>query len=162
MPEAPKSEAIPASNAGSPRPWRWGGRRVEVHDESMRPTLLPGDRLRVDVRAYRQQPPHAGDIVVLRDPEEPRRWIVKRVAAVGPGTWWRTTRGLVAVRPDSPTTERPADAVELIPLRPSDVWVLGDDPDRSRDSRRFGPVPPLAVIGRAVRIYAPTARRRDL
>jgi len=162
MPEAPKSQESPPSVAGTPRPWRWGGRRVEVHDESMRPTLQPGDRLRVDVRAYRHRPPSVGDLVVFVDPEEPRRWIVKRVAAVGPGTWWRTAQGLVAGRSDAPPTERPSDGVEMIRLGPSTMWLLGDEPDRSRDSRRFGPVPRSALVGRAFRIYAPTARRREL
>ena len=48
----------------------------------MVPTLLPGDRLLVDRRAYRDRLPEVGEIVVLLDPEEPARWLVKRVAAV--------------------------------------------------------------------------------
>jgi len=55
-----------------------------VRDESMLPTLHPGDRLLVDRRAYRDRPPQVGEIVVLADPEEPRRWLVKRVASVDP------------------------------------------------------------------------------
>ena len=55
-----------------------------VRDESMLPTLRPGDRLRVDRRAYRDRPPRVGEVVVLVDPEDPRRWLVKRVAQVDP------------------------------------------------------------------------------
>jgi nickel-type superoxide dismutase maturation protease len=50
---------------------------VEVRGRSMAPTLLPGDRLLV-ARA----PPRVGDIVLARDPREPSRELIKRVAAV--------------------------------------------------------------------------------
>ena len=36
------------------------------------------------------------------------------------------------------------------------VWVVGDNPDRSRDSRRFGPLAGAAVAGRVVaRVWPP-------
>ena len=38
------------------------------------------------------------------------------------------------------------------------ITVHGDNPDSSTDSRSFGPVPPDAVVGRAVYRYAPTSR----
>jgi nickel-type superoxide dismutase maturation protease len=104
--------------------------RVVVRDESMRPTLEPGDRLLVDTRAFARRTPRAGEIVVLVDPEEPTRWLVKRV---------------VAVDADSGTVD-----------------VRGDATGRARDSRRFGPVHPTAVVGRAYRLYFPPSRRRDL
>ena len=54
--------------------------RIVVEGDSMRPTLLPGDRLLV-VRGQRARP---GDLVVTTDPRERSRVVVKRVAAVGP------------------------------------------------------------------------------
>jgi signal peptidase I len=50
----------------------------------MRPTLEPGDRLLVDRAAYAVAAPRVGEIVVLVDPEEPERWLVKRVRSVDP------------------------------------------------------------------------------
>lgn len=55
-------------------------RRVVVKGLSMGGTLLPDDRLLVG-RTHRPRP---GDLVALRDPREPARLLVKRVAAVGP------------------------------------------------------------------------------
>lgn len=46
----------------------------------MEPALRHGDRL-IHVRLS----PHPGDIVVARDPRDPDRWIVKRVASLQPG-----------------------------------------------------------------------------
>jgi nickel-type superoxide dismutase maturation protease len=46
----------------------------------MLPSLAPGDRLLV----VKLRSPRPGDIVALRDPEEPGRMLVKRVVTVGP------------------------------------------------------------------------------
>ena len=46
----------------------------------MRPTLEPGDWLLVDPDAYRDTPPRVGDLVLVPDPRQPERLLVKRVA----------------------------------------------------------------------------------
>ena len=128
----------------------------------MAPTLLPGDRLLVDRRAYRDEPPRVGDIVVLRDPGQPDRWLIKRVAAVGPGKFWKTDVAplpAVGMEPDGPPPT--GRAIEALTLAPSMAYLLGDRPD-SRDSRQFGPVSPDALVGRAYRCYAPPGRARRL
>jgi nickel-type superoxide dismutase maturation protease len=43
-----------------------------------------------------------------------------------------------------------------------EIDVRGDERDRSRDSRAFGPVPFAALAGRAYRVYFPPDRRRPL
>ena len=53
-------------------------RRVEVAGDSMRPTLEPGDRLLV-VRCARAR---AGALVIVPDPRDGSRTVVKRVASV--------------------------------------------------------------------------------
>lgn len=56
-------------------------RRVSVEGTSMAPTYQPGDRLTA-VRRWRRV--RAGDVVVVRDPRVPERWLLKRcVARVG-------------------------------------------------------------------------------
>ena len=42
---------------------------------------------------------------------------------------------------------------------PEGVTVLGDNPAASTDSRDLGPVPPAAIVGRAVYRYLPDSRR---
>ena len=106
----------------------------------MVPTLVPGDGLYVDPGAYRLHPPRPGEIVVTRDPELSSRHLVKRVGFV----------------PDGP---RPADGTEV----PSgSVYLLGDEPTASRDSRKFGPVPVTLLVGRAYACYRPPEHRRPL
>ena len=56
-------------------------RRVCVEGASMEPTYWPGERV-TGVRRWRHVRP--GDVVVLRDPRDRTRWILKRcVARVG-------------------------------------------------------------------------------
>ncbi len=110
-----------------------------VRDGSMRPTLLPGDRIYVDPAAFRLRPPAAGSLVVVRDPERPSRWLVKCVQHVA--------------------GERLADG-RLVPG--GTVFLVGDDPAVSRDSRAFGPVRLDAVVGGPWFRYLPPERRGPL
>lgn len=95
----------------------------------MAPALRPGDHLLVDRGAYRRDRPRVGDVVLLVDPEGSRRWLLKRVA---------------------PPPE---------PIGDEQVWLLGDAPEVSRDSRQFGPVALRGLLGRAWYVYAPRFRR---
>jgi nickel-type superoxide dismutase maturation protease len=100
-------------------------RRFRVVDTSMQPGLRPGDRLLVG----RWLAPRVGDIVVLRDPEAPATFVIKRIQSF-------TAEGTAIVR--------------------------GDNPNVSRDSRHFGPVPRSLIVGRAVFRYLPAERRGSL
>ena len=90
-------------------------RRFRVEDDSMRPALEPGDYVLVNRWAYRFRPPSKGDIVVVRDPETPDRFLVKRISDV-------------------------RDAGQ--------VRVAGDNANRSRDSRTFGPIDRHEIVGK--------------
>jgi nickel-type superoxide dismutase maturation protease len=86
----------------------------------MGPTLEPGDRLFVDPRAYRERPPSVGDVVVLVDPQDPGRWLVKRVAA------YDATDRTVDVRGDAAEVARDSrqfGPVAVDHLRGRAYWV---------------------------------------
>jgi nickel-type superoxide dismutase maturation protease len=53
-------------------------RRVTVEGYSMMPTYRPGERL---TALRRWRPVHVGDVVVVRDPREKSRWLLKRCVA---------------------------------------------------------------------------------
>lgn len=57
-------------------------RRFRVTGLSMLPLLQPGDEILVNFKAYRNQFPQPGEIVVARHPYKPKTLIVKRVTAV--------------------------------------------------------------------------------
>ncbi len=120
--------------AGRDGPWR-----VVVVEDSMRPTLEPGDWLLVDptIRVW----PRRGTIVVIRDPAADMLSI-KRVAA-RPGDVIRTSDGPIR-------------------LTPTQAWLLGDDLARSVDSRRYGPVELDRLVARAWLRYGPGGRAQKL
>jgi nickel-type superoxide dismutase maturation protease len=48
----------------------------------MAPTLLPGDWLLADPEAFRQRRPRVGELVLVADPRDRSRLLVKRVVGV--------------------------------------------------------------------------------
>lgn len=101
----------------------------------MAPAFVPGQRVLVvpAMRVVRR-----GDVVIVQDPRAPQRTLLKRVRAL------------------------PGDVVDGFGQVPAGhVWVLGDDPAASTDSRVFGPVARTAIVGRvALWPWALGPRRR--
>ncbi len=125
---------------GARGPWR-----VTVADGSMLPSIQPGDWLLVDPTTERW--PRRGTIVVFREPES-ALLAIKRVEA-RPGDWVRFGDGWLQMADD-------------------EAWLRGDATDDGLaavghgpaiDSRRYGPVPVSALVGRAWFRYGPALRR---
>jgi len=55
---------------------------VEVVGDSMAPTLQPGDLVVAEQLTYRRRAPRNGEIVLVADPREPTRELIKRVVGV--------------------------------------------------------------------------------
>jgi len=117
-------------------PWR-----VAVADGSMRPAIEPGDWLLVDPTTARW--PRRGSVVVFREPGSDVL-AIKRVAA-RPGDWIWFADGRLQMAGD-------------------EAWLLSDASDAALeaagfgpavDSRRYGPVPVHALVGRAWFRYWP-------
>lgn len=49
----------------------------------MAPTLQPGDQLLVERLTFRWRSPRLGEVVLVRDPRQPSRELIKRVWAIG-------------------------------------------------------------------------------
>ena len=98
----------------------------------MRPTLEPGDWA-LATAAGRVR---AGDVVVIDHPERPGLEMVKRV--------------------ERSSGQRAPDGTLLV----DEVWVEGDDPASSTDSRTFGAVPIGLVRGRVRLVWWPPRRAR--
>jgi signal peptidase I len=108
-----------------------------VPSGSMRPTLAAGDRILVNHLAYGLRIPLAGrplatwggpdrgDVVVFRSPADGRS-TVKRVVGL------------------------PGDRIGPLTVPAGQYFVIGDDRDRSIDSRRYGCVDGRNIVGRVV------------
>lgn len=154
-----------------------------VPSGSMEPTLVPGDRVLVDMSAYGLRVPFTGlelvararpapgDVVVFRSPADGTR-LIKRVVAVG-GQAVALEHGRLRIdgRPirvagGAGEVERFGDRLarldladgggpDIPPFTVPDgmVLVLGDHRGRSADGRWFGLVPAGAFYGKALGVY---------
>ena len=74
------------------------------------------------------------------------------VPAARPGDWWVMRQG-ARVRPGDLVALWHPDRTDLlvvkraVELRGTGWWVLGDNPERSDDSRAFGAVPADQIVG---------------
>jgi signal peptidase I len=133
-----------------------------IDSGSMEPTLRAGDRVLVDKRAYRDEPPRRGDLVAFR---APRTGDVTLKRAIGlPGDTVAIEDGVLVVngRRQSESYADP-DAIDSVYFGPArvparSVFVLGDNRADSIDSRRFGPVAQRSLIGRVEFRLWPPAR----
>jgi nickel-type superoxide dismutase maturation protease len=82
--------------------------RVAIEGPSMEPTVSAGDWLLVDPDAFAETGPTAGDLVLVPDPRQPQRLLIKRVDRVDPDGWLR----LAGEAPDTSTDSRTFGALE--------------------------------------------------
>jgi signal peptidase I len=133
---------------------------VHVEGLSMFATLNDNDYLIADKIDYRLHAPQRGDIVILRPPTDDSKDFIKRIIAL-PGERLLIRDGYVYInghRLDEPYLPEawnvynnwpltgPADG-QVIP--PNQYFVMGDNRNRSQDSRAFGPIGKDRIDGRA-------------
>ncbi|MBT6147593.1 MAG: signal peptidase I, partial [Gemmatimonadetes bacterium] len=111
--------------------------------------------------------PRQGDIVIFRSLEEAGRDLIKRCVAVGGQTVEVRDKVLYVdgqVLPDAPDGKfvdrviypagsRVRDNFGPLTVPEGHFFMMGDNRDRSRDSRYFGPVPREKIKGKAMIIY---------
>ncbi|HRQ63832.1 MAG TPA: signal peptidase I [Xanthomonadaceae bacterium] len=123
-------------------------------------TVLPGDFVMADLRAYRAQPPKRGDIVVFRYPEAPQEMRMARIVAL-PGERIEVYGQIVRVG-GAPLQEPYVHFSRTLSPRhlptslllPDDAYfVMGDHRDNSMDSRMWGPLPSDHLHGRIELIW---------
>ena len=154
-----------------------------IPSASMVPTLEINDRVLVNKLAYTFGEPARGDVIVFDSPfagDQPEESfldkvtrnvtealgirtagaadLIKRIVAVS-GDTVQIREGVLEVNGVKVAEPYVADgssmpdtALTVVPV--GHVWVLGDNRDKSQDSRRFGAVPVDEVVGRAfVRVW---------
>jgi len=136
-----------------------GFRPFYIPSTGMEQTVLRGDHVMVDLRAYRHSKPKPYDVIIFR---KDGAFFLKRVLAVG-GDTIEGKDGMIIVNHqqlEEPYVQHLGYApVELNQFGPVEIpigqlFVAGDNRDVSRDSRlpEFGSVPEVSVAGKGLYI----------
>jgi signal peptidase I len=158
-----------------------------IPTESMAPTILNGDHILANELTYQHRLPQRGDMLVFHVPGHPGQTWIKRVIGLPGDTVEvhdnvvvvngrklerdRVPAGAVPAPLDGEVYEEsnagrryriligkekgPDQAKLTVPE--GTCYVLGDNRDRSEDSRAFGPVPLAGIVGGVPYIYYPAA-----
>lgn len=153
-----------------------------IPSSSMENTLQIGDRIVVNKYLYKFNKPERGDVVVFKFPRMPSKDFIKRLVAlsgdsirIGDGALWIDThdgngfvkimepyiKGIIedGILRDGIT--RRALAEELT-LGPDEYFVMGDNRENSEDSRYWGPLKDKYIKGKAIVVYWPFSRMKNL
>lgn len=131
--------------------------RIRIESVSMENTLHQGNAVLVNRLAYRFGLPERGDIVVFNPPFDSPEPYIKRVIGL-PGDTIEIRDGQIIVN-GSPLVE-PYIKEQVISqgtwMVPEDtIFVMGDNRNNSSDSRKWGSVPLVNIIGQALFVYWP-------
>jgi signal peptidase I len=132
---------------------------VHVEGLSMWATLDDNDYLIANKVDYRLHNPQRGDIIILRPPTDNSKDFIKRVIAL-PGERLLIRSGVVYIngrKLDEPYlpeawiayTDWPAGNPNGQVMGSNQYFVMGDNRNRSQDSRIFGPITRDRIDGRA-------------
>jgi signal peptidase I len=130
-----------------------------IHQVSMEPTLMEGDRVLINRLVYHFRDPKRGDVIVFHSPVHAGEDLVKRIVAVAgdrvavrAGSLY--VNGVAANEPYLREQNIRGEFPETT-IPPKHVFVMGDNRNNSGDSRLFGPLSTDSIIGGAFFIYWP-------
>lgn len=137
-----------------------------VSGNSMYPTFMNGEYLIVDELSKYVGEYHRGDVVILRYPNDPSKYFIKRVIGL-PGETVTVDGEMVVIT--GPTHPNPLVLKEpyvknpkvdhiVRTLDPDEYFVMGDNRAQSSDSRIWGPVPSRLMDGKALLRLLPVTR----
>ncbi|MFT5360127.1 MAG: signal peptidase I [Candidatus Paceibacteria bacterium] len=129
-----------------------------VHGESMDPTFDDKQYLIVDEISYHVSQPKRGDVSIIRYPQNPKLFFIKRVIGL-PGETINIEGSIVTIYndeyPEGFVLDEPY--VEFITnnrlekkIGEGEYFVMGDNRAKSSDSRIWGTVPKKYMVGRAL------------
>lgn len=130
---------------------------------SMEPTFVDSERLLITKFAPRWESLGRGDIVIFQSPKEAEKRLIKRIVGL-PGETVVIQDGHVYVNgaallePYLDPSAHDYSQMRPVTLAPDEYFVLGDNRDRSNDSRMIGPIAKAAMIGKALVAFYPRIR----
>lgn len=136
-----------------------------VSGSSMEPTFLDKQYLVVDELTYRFKEAQRGDVVIFKYPGDTSKYFIKRIIGL-PGEHVVVEGQRVTIfnkdKPegfvlDEPYIAYPSTKTANLVLKDDEYFTMGDNRDKSLDSRYWGPMPKKDLVGRAIlRLFPPS------
>lgn len=128
-----------------------------VSGESMFPTFHNGEYLIVDELSYIIGTPERGEVIIFRYPNDTKRFFIKRIIGL-PNEEINIKNGIITIinkenpngfKLEEPYIDEKFDTTDSFKTKDEEYFVLGDNRNRSSDSRVWGVLPSKLIIGRA-------------
>lgn len=128
-----------------------------VSGESMFPTFHDKEYLIVDEISYILGNPNRGDVVIFKYPKDTKRFFIKRIIGM-PNEEIKINNGIITIyneqNPNGFTLEEPYineefNTTETYKTGEGEYFVMGDNRNKSSDSRIWGVLPEKLLTGRA-------------
>ena len=137
----------------------------QIQGDSMLPNFFNNEYIITDKISYRFNNPKRGNVIVFKAPNNPRRDYIKRVIAL-PTESVSVKDNHIFVNgkllpEDYLDPDEQINGGAYLPegaettLKSGEYFVLGDNRDRSQDSRTWGPITKDKIIGRVFFRYWP-------
>ena len=131
----------------------------------MLPNFFNNEYILTDKISYRFNEPERGNVIVFKAPNNPRRDYIKRVIALPTESVLLKDNHIFVngkllpedyLDPDEQINGGAylREGTEIT-LKPGEYFVLGDNRDRSQDSRTWGPITKDKIIGKVFFRYWP-------
>jgi signal peptidase I len=135
----------------------WIAQPFVVSGDSMFPTFHDGEYLIIDEISYIVKGPHRSDVVVFKYPNDPSRYFIKRIIGM-PNEKINLKDGVVTITNaenkngfvlNEPYINEKFNATYDYSTGADEYFVMGDNRNRSSDSRSWGVLPRKLMTGRA-------------
>ena len=133
----------------------------QISGPSMQNTVHDGQFVLVNKLAYLFHQPERGDVIVLQEPTQPDRDLIKRVIGLPGDTIVVTSKGVSVngVELNEPyVTQEYNSGTQTKVVPANQYFVMGDNRPVSEDSRIFGFVPKDYIVGKAILVYWPLSQ----
>lgn len=136
----------------------WIAQPFVVSGESMFPTFHDKEYLIVDELSYITGEPKRGEVVIFRYPEDPKRFFIKRIIGMPNEKIIVTGKEVTIINEQNPDgfkldepyiNEKTFTPTGEYETGDDQYFVMGDNRNRSSDSRMWGVLPKNLMIGRA-------------
>lgn len=141
------------------------GQRVVVTESSMEPTIQPGDKIFINVAAYKLSSPKRGDIIAFKNGSKDDSGLnIRRIIGL-PGETIQIVDGQILIdgtvyeeEEGFETITNPGTAGEPVVIGSNEYFVLGDNRNNSEDSRHLdiGLIKEENIVGKLWLRYSPS------